>query len=51
MTFNEAEIKELWSAVGEVRRILRDQAKNGCDYSKNRLEIVNQIIRKIENNE
>lgn len=48
MLFTDAEIKELISAVGEVRRILRDSAKNGCIESKNRVQIVSEIIKKLE---
>ena len=48
MLFTDAEIKELISAVGEVRRILRDSAKNDCKESKDRLQIVSEIMKKLE---
>ena len=44
----DAEIKELISAVGEVRRILRDSANKDCIESKNRLQIVSEIMKKLE---
>lgn len=48
MLFTDAEIKELISAVGEARRILRDSAKNDCIESKKRLQIVNEIMEKLK---
>lgn len=48
MLFTEAEIKELISAIGEVRRILRDSVKNGCQESKSRLKLIEEVMEKLE---
>ena len=47
MLFTYEEIKELVSAVGEVRRILRDSVKNGSLHSQERLKIINSILNKL----